>query len=86
MKKIVFLLSFTFLMSITLPIFSQVLPDGYYKIQAKHSGKLMDISGASTSDGAQMIQYQDNGAWNQVFHLQYDEQDGYYRIVNKSTE
>ncbi|PKL17084.1 MAG: hypothetical protein CVV49_12785 [Spirochaetae bacterium HGW-Spirochaetae-5] len=86
MKKIMFLLSFAFLIFVTLPVFSQVLPDGYYKIQAKHSGKYMDISGASTSDGAQIIQYEGNGAWNQVFHLQYDEQDGYYRIVNKSTE
>ncbi len=86
MKKIILLLSVSFIMFLTLPIFSQALPDGYYKIQAKHSGKLMDISGASTSDSAQMIQYTDNGAWNQVFHLQYDEQDGYYRIVNKLTE
>ncbi len=86
MKKIAFLFSFIFLMAVSIPLFSQVLPDGYYKIQAKHSGKLMDISGASTSDGAQIIQYESNGAWNQVFHLQYDEQDGYYRIVNKSTE
>lgn len=86
MKKIVFLLSFSFLITVTLPLFSQVLPDGFYKIQAKHSGKYLDISGASTSNGAQIIQWQDNGGWNQVFQIQYDEQDGYYRIVNKSTE
>jgi pimeloyl-ACP methyl ester carboxylesterase len=81
-----FLLSFSFVMFVTLPLFSQALPDGYYKIQAKHSGKLMDISGASTSDSAQIIQYSSNNAWNQVFHLQYDEQDGYYRIVNSVSE
>lgn len=86
MKKTVFLLSFSFLITATLPLFSQVLPDGFYKIQAKHSGKYLDISGASTSNGAQIIQWQDNGGWNQVFQIQYDEQDGYYRIVNKSTE
>jgi triacylglycerol lipase len=86
MKKIMFLLSFSFVIFVTLPLFSQALPDGYYKIQAKHSGKLMDISGASTSDSAQMIQYSANNAWNQVFHLQYDEQDGYYRIVNTVSE
>ena len=29
--------------------------DGYFKVQAKHSGKYWDIEGGSTDQGAQLI-------------------------------
>jgi triacylglycerol lipase len=83
MKKIVIFAVMVLLTAISMPLFSQqVLPDGYYKIQNKKSGKYLDIYNQSTSDGAQIIQYSALTQWNQVFHLQYDEMDGHYIISN----
>ncbi|MFF7788284.1 RICIN domain-containing protein [Streptomyces sp. NPDC007991] len=36
---------------------------------AQHSGQCLDVSGASTADGAAVIQYTCNGATNQMFTL-----------------
>lgn len=42
---------------------------GYYKIKNRNSGKLMDIYGASTSNGANNIQWYDNGGMNQQWQI-----------------
>lgn len=41
----------------------------FYKIRSVNSGKLLDVNGASMADGAQIIQYHDNGGQNQVWDL-----------------
>jgi hypothetical protein len=48
------------------------LADGYYKLVAKHSGKVLDVANASLEDGAQVFQYTDFAATyhNQQWRLQ----------------
>jgi hypothetical protein len=38
---------------------------GYYKIKARHSGKMLDVSSWSTADGAAIHQWTDTGCANQ---------------------
>lgn len=39
--------------------------DGFFKLTAVHSGKLADVNGGSTADGATIIQWPSNGGDNQ---------------------
>jgi hypothetical protein len=51
-------------------------------IVAKHSGKCLDIKGASKLDAAEVIQYHWHGGSNQMFKIESLPDDpGYYRIV-----
>lgn len=50
-----------------------------YRLVAQHSGKLMDISGVSTSAGALLQQWSATGGLNQQFDF-IDSGSGYYRI------
>jgi poly(3-hydroxybutyrate) depolymerase len=50
-----------------------------YRLVASHSGKLADISGASTAPGASLVQWSANGGLNQQFDF-LDSGNGYYRI------
>ncbi|MFD8498910.1 RICIN domain-containing protein [Amycolatopsis sp. NPDC059657] len=50
-----------------------------YTLAAQHSGKLMDISGASTAAGALLQQWAATGGLNQQFTF-VDSGGGYYRI------
>ena len=50
-----------------------------YHLVAAHSGKLADISGASTAAGATLIQWSADGGLNQQFDF-LDSGDGYYHI------
>lgn len=45
------------------------LGNGFYSIIAKHSGKGLDVRGASTSNGAQVQQYDFRWGYNQQFKL-----------------
>jgi hypothetical protein len=45
-----------------------VSPSTYYTIQNVNSGMVADVSGASTSDGASVIQWQSNGGTNQQWN------------------
>jgi hypothetical protein len=49
----------------------QVLPDGWYKITALHSGLVMDVYGNTTASGTQVCQFWDVGAPSQKFYLQF---------------
>ncbi|NJL75875.1 MAG: hypothetical protein HC892_13480 [Saprospiraceae bacterium] len=49
----------------------------YYKIQARHSGKLLYITGANTTNGATLVQYEDHGGSNNQFLFE-DAGSGYY--------
>jgi LysM repeat protein len=56
--------------------------DGYYQIVAKHSGKVLDVQGGSTDNGADIIQYHATGADNQLWQL-VPASGGYYQITSK---
>jgi glucosylceramidase len=45
------------------------LGNGDYKLVARHSGRCLDVPGASTGDGPQLQQYGCNGTGAQTFHL-----------------
>jgi type 1 glutamine amidotransferase len=51
----------------------------YYRLAARHSGKLADVSGASTAAGARLQQWSATGGSNQQFDF-LDSTGGYYRI------
>lgn len=60
---------------------SQALADGDFFIKPVHSGKCVDVAGASTQNGANVQQYDCNGTPAQVFHVS-SLGNGYYKIVN----
>ncbi len=47
----------------------QSLGNGYYRLVARHSGKCLDVPGASTADSVQLVQYACNGTGAQSFRL-----------------
>ncbi|MFD9741803.1 glycoside hydrolase N-terminal domain-containing protein [Umezawaea sp. NPDC059074] len=58
---------------------SVVVPGVYYRLVARHSGKLADISGVSTAAGALLHQWPQTGGLNQQFDF-VDAGDGHHRI------
>jgi DNA-binding beta-propeller fold protein YncE len=63
---------------------SQAAFSGYYRIAARHSGKVLNVTGQSTADGAAVIQWPytaaapTNDEWQIV-----DSGSGYHRLVNR---
>ncbi|AUX44324.1 uncharacterized protein SOCE26_057880 [Sorangium cellulosum] len=57
------------------------ISDGDVVIKAVHSGKCLDVAGASTANGASVQQWECNGTNAQVFHLA-SLGNGYYQISN----
>src|SRR5687767_12245209 len=55
-------------------------PNAYYKIVARHSSKVLDVSGVSTADGANVQQWTDTGGTNQQWRI-VDVGSGYYKFV-----
>ncbi len=58
--------------------------DGDFLLRAAHSGHCLNVSGASRSDGAGIIQWTCDGAANEQFSFT-PTTDGYGRIVNKNS-
>ncbi|MDW8807274.1 RICIN domain-containing protein [Streptomyces scabiei] len=58
--------------------------NGFYKMLNKSSGKAVDISGGSNSDGANIIHWNDSGAQNQRWRY-VPAGDGSYEIVSQDT-
>jgi len=56
-----------------------VKPGVNYRLVARHSGKVIEISGASTAPGALLQQWSQTGALNQQFDF-LDAGGGYYRV------
>ncbi|NUS05378.1 MAG: family 43 glycosylhydrolase, partial [Nonomuraea sp.] len=56
----------------------------YYRVTARHSGKVMDVVSASTANNAEVKQYGWNGGGNQRFEFQ-DAGGGYVRLVNQNS-
>ncbi|GCF10950.1 RICIN domain-containing protein [Dictyobacter arantiisoli] len=44
-------------------------PNAHYKLVNRNSGKVLDVSGASTANGANVIQWTDSGATNQQWSI-----------------
>ena len=62
------------------PAKGRTVADGVYTLAA--GGKVVDVPGASTADGAGLQAYDGNGTLAQAFGVTYDEASGYYRIRN----
>lgn len=58
--------------------------NGYYTLTAKHSGKALDVPGASTQEGTQIQQYEKNSTDAQQWELEETE-DGYYILLSKAS-
>ena len=58
------------------------LSDGYYEIKAKHSGKVLDVAGAGTTNGTRIQQYDSNESDAQKWIIK-EAGDGYYNIISK---
>jgi hypothetical protein len=56
------------------------VPTGIYKVLNSNSGKALDVASSSTSDGAQIDQWTDNGGNNQRW-LFTNQGGGYYQIA-----
>lgn len=61
---------------------SQLTETACYTITARHSGKCLDVSGASSDDGAAVIQWSGHGGDNQRWRL-VPAGDGYFTITAK---
>ena len=61
------------------------LSDGYYKIEAKHSGKSLDVMGAGKANCTKVQQYESNGTDAQQWIIK-DAGDGYYNIISKCND
>src|SRR5262249_53566071 len=55
---------------------------GYYTLVAKHSGKCLDVAGASTTNGANVQQYTCHSGANQQWAIT-EQADGYVTIRSK---
>lgn len=56
----------------------------YYRLTARHSGKVMDVVSASTADNAEVKQYTWNSGGNQRWRFE-DSGGGYSRLVNQNS-
>lgn len=56
----------------------------YYRVTARHSGKVMDVVSNSTANNAEVKQYPWNGGGNQKWEFQ-DAGGGYVRLVNQNS-
>lgn len=61
-----------------------ILSEGAYRIAARHSGKLLDVSENSSADGANIIQWENNGNDNQIWRI-WILDENYYKIESKSS-
>lgn len=57
-----------------------LITDGYYLIRNANSNLVLDINGASFSNGANVQQYTGNGTGAQTFYISYS--GGFYKIEN----
>ncbi|MDG4797083.1 RICIN domain-containing protein [Micromonospora sp. WMMD1082] len=55
-----------------------------YRVTARHSGRVLDVIGASTANGAEIKQWGWNGGGNQRWTFE-DAGGGYFRIVNQNS-
>lgn len=59
-----------------------VISGGTYKVRAKCSGKLLEVAGASTENGANVQQWAEGDSWNNQRWTIWDTGEGYYKFIN----
>lgn len=59
-------------------------PGAYYRLLNINSGDALDVNGASTASGANIIQWPQNGGNNQQWVIT-DNGNGYYKIINRNS-
>lgn len=64
---------------------SNIASNTALSLVSRASGKLLDIRGASTSDGANALIWPGTGGMNQRFSFNYDSSTGYYTIISLSS-
>ncbi|MBA2392518.1 MAG: RICIN domain-containing protein [Ktedonobacteraceae bacterium] len=57
---------------------------GYYKLVNRNSGKLLDVTGASVSDGTKVIQWTDHNGTNQEWQF-IPVGEGFVKLVNRNS-
>lgn len=57
------------------------LPNGTYEIKVKSSGKNVDVSQASTANGAAIVQMARSGSTSQLWNITATD-NGYYKLIN----
>ncbi|MBY9078826.1 fibronectin type III domain-containing protein [Paenibacillus sp. HN-1] len=63
---------------------SNIISGTVYKLTAQHSGKVLDVAGGSTADGANVQQWTDNGNTQQKWRV-VSVGDGYYKLIVQSS-
>ena len=66
------------------PAAQAIVNGGTYKLLARHSGKALDVVGASTDLGANVRQWEDNGTGAQQWIITTTD-DGYFKLLNKNS-
>ncbi|MGN9908760.1 glycosyl hydrolase family 95 catalytic domain-containing protein [Phytohabitans sp. LJ34] len=69
---------------ITVELPDRQLPAGYHRLVNRRSGKVLDVSGASTANGAKIIQWSWTGATNQQWRLEPNA-DQSFRLVSRGS-
>lgn len=59
-------------------------PNAYYRLLNLNSGQALDVNGSSTANGANIIQWPQNGGNNQQW-IVTDNGGGYYKIINRNS-
>ncbi len=72
-------------LSAALPAGTATALSGTCKLFSANSAKVLDVAGASTSDGARLIQWKDNGGVNQLFRLDALSGTPYVAIASTQT-
>ncbi len=58
--------------------------NAYYELVNRKSGKVMDVDGSSTADGANILQWTNNHTANQQWRI-IDVGGGYYKLINRNS-
>jgi hypothetical protein len=69
---------------VTVELPSRELPAGYHRLVNRRSGKVLDVSGASTANGAKAVQWSWTGGANQQWRLEPNA-DQSFRLVSRSS-
>lgn len=82
---LVFLFCFTFVFQAKAEALTIGLGDYYYIASALNTNQVVDVSGGSQRDGANIQLYQMNGTDAQLFKFVRSEEQGCYYIINKGS-
>jgi alpha-L-fucosidase 2 len=69
---------------VTVELPSRQSPTGYYRLVNRRSGKVLDVYGGSTADGAKVVQWSWTGGTNQQWRLEPNS-DQSFRLVSRGS-